>query len=789
MALNYEERPASSGRANSETPFRMDHQDRNALGRDASAATSEAGVMSTVLAAAREAHAAGLSIIPIKPDGSKSPAVPWAPYQSVQPTPAQVEQWFADESRGLAVIGGPISGNLEWIDFDDRGVYAAYRAAAAEVGLGELVERIRMGYEEFTPEGVHLAIRCSELSGNTKLAARPDSADSRKPRALIETRGTGGYAIVAPSNGRVHSSGKAYRRMAGSFATIATVTPGERRALLDLAESFDEMPPEEDPSTSPASVPTASSLRPGDAFRARHADLAGWRSILEPNGWVLTHTRGNVGYWRRPGKSEGWSATTGHAGTDLLYVFSESTELPARKGLNPFTAYALLEHAGDFRKAAQALAEQGYGEQRNAAPEATSAGGGAHRAAERGARPELHPKARYGLAGEFVAAFEPDTEADPAALLASFLVAFGNACGPTPHAWVSETRHRVNLAAVNVGATSRSRKGTSWGPVERVFGYADPDWLHDRRASGIGSGEGIIWAVRDPSGPKVDPKTGQSIIEDEGVRDKRLMVLESEFSSVLKVAGRDSSILSEIIRKAWDGDTLQNIVKRSPVKATNPHVSILGHITEEELRRELSETDQVNGLANRFLWVYVRRSKLLPDAPRLDEAAAAALGMQVRRALEHARTCEQILRDEPAADVWRRAYADLSKDYPGMFGALTARAEAHVLRLSMVYALLDCSNVVRLEHLTAALAFWHYCEDSARYIFGDRTGDPVADRIRGALRTSGTLTETDIRDLFGRHQKADRVQRTLESLLTAGMVAVDTVETGGRPARVWRAIK
>lgn len=403
--------------------------------------------------------------------------------------------------------------------------------------------------------------------------------------------------------------------------------------------------------------------------------------------------------------------------------------------------------------------------------------------------PELHPAARYGLAGEVVAAFEPNTEADPAAMLVSFLVAFGSACGSGPHAWVAETRHGLNLAAVTVGATSRARKGTSWGPIARVFERADAEWLIGRKVSGIGSGEGIIWAIRDPSEPKEDPKTGQTIIEDQGIKDKRLMVHEAEFSGVLKVAGRDGSILSEIIRKAWDGEMLMNTVKRSPVRATSPHVSFLGHITEEELRRELSETAQVNGLANRFLWVYVRRSKLLPDAPRLNEEAAAKLGAQVRGALEHARKCGEVRRDADASGLWRQIYADLSKDHPGMFGALTARAEAQVLRLSMVYALLDRSNVVRVEHLTAALAFWRYCEDSARYIFGDRTGDPIADRIRAALRSSGPMTETDIRDLFGRHQKAGRIQTALELLLNAGLVTFETVDTGGRPARIWKAAK
>jgi DNA replicative helicase MCM subunit Mcm2 (Cdc46/Mcm family) len=161
--------------------------------------------------------------------------------------------------------------------------------------------------------------------------------------------------------------------------------------------------------------------------------------------------------------------------------------------------------------------------------------------------------------------------------------------------------------------------------------------------------------------------------------------------------------------------------------------------------------------------------------------------IRVRRALEHPRKCSEIKRDPPALELWHQVYPDLSKDYPGMIGALTARAEAHVLRLSMIYALLDCSNVVSVQHLTAALALWQYCEESTRYIFGDRTGDSIADRIRDALRANGPLTETDIRDLFGRHQTSARIQQALELLLITGMAPLETVDTGGRPARKWRA--
>ena len=403
--------------------------------------------------------------------------------------------------------------------------------------------------------------------------------------------------------------------------------------------------------------------------------------------------------------------------------------------------------------------------------------------------PVLQHDAYHGLAGDLVRAFDPLTEAHPAAVLGTFLVSFGNAAGGGAHTYVGETRHSTNLAAVICGATSRSRKGTSAAPIERIFRGADEEWLTKRGGSGIGSGEGIIWAVRDASKPRIDQTSGRETVDDDGVRDKRFMVQEEEFSAFLKVVSRDGSIAGEVFRKAWDsGATLRNMVKRYPVTASNTHISILGHITLAELKTTLSETDQANGVGNRVLWIFAQRSKLLPDADPLEQRYVDELIRKTREALVFAKTEREINRDAPAALTWRAIYAELSQDYPGLFGALTARAEAQVLRLSLIYAALDSSPLVREPHLFAALAFWEYCQESVRFIFGDRSGDWVLDRIRDTLR-SGDMSETDLRDLFGRHQSTKRIQTALAELADAGFAAMTLRPTGGRPARIWRSLE
>ena len=66
-------------------------------------------------------------------------------------------------------------------------------------------------------------------------------------------------------------------------------------------------------------------------------------------------------FWRRPGKTEGISATTGYAGTGYLYVFSTSTLFDAERGYSKFSAFALLNYDGDHSAAAMTLASLGYG--------------------------------------------------------------------------------------------------------------------------------------------------------------------------------------------------------------------------------------------------------------------------------------------------------------------------------------------------------------------------------------------------------------------------------------------
>ena len=408
--------------------------------------------------------------------------------------------------------------------------------------------------------------------------------------------------------------------------------------------------------------------------------------------------------------------------------------------------------------------------------------------------PPLAEEGYHGLTGRFVRAIEPATEADNVALLIQFLVGVGAAIGRTAHAVVEGDQHFTNEFAVLVGKSAKGRKGTSLGRVKMTLARADSEWSQNRIVSGLSSGEGLIWQVRDPiekNEPvrrRGEPTTYETVVADDGVADKRLLVVEAEFANVLKQTDRTGNTLSPIIRQAWDCGSIRSLTKNSPARATGAHVSVIGHITAEELRRYLTATETANGFGNRFLWFCVQRSKLLPDGGTPDFAELASIERDLVDVMEFARSIGEIRRDDSAAEVWRSVYGTLSRDRYGLAGSLLGRAEAHVLRLSVLYAVLDRSPFVKSDHLLAALAVWQFCEDSVTHLFGTSTGNPTADEIMILLRaTPHGATRSAIRDLMGTKVPAERITSALALLAEMGLARRETQETGGRPAETWFA--
>ncbi|MFJ3826208.1 bifunctional DNA primase/polymerase [Streptomyces nodosus] len=331
-------------------------------------------------AAARELHDAGLCVLPIKADGTKKPAVSWLQHKVTRSTPADHDAWFSgDRPRGIAVVYGAVSGNVEMIEFEGRaiGLLDEVTEVMEASGLGEPWSAILTGWVTESPSGGrHFRVRVEggDVPGNRKLASRlaeeheytdeerqrlREKPNSRIIRVEIETRGEGGYGLVEPSGGAVHASGRPYVRLTGSPASIPTIGADAMDAIRTVCRMFDTVPVPEAPKTAPKPQEPlpGGALRPGEDYETR----ADWSDILRGVFRPVT-TRGHTTYWGWADGVGGLKATTGRdPEKDRLWVFATGSEFTADVPYSKFGAYTLLEHGGNFKAAAAELRRQGYG--------------------------------------------------------------------------------------------------------------------------------------------------------------------------------------------------------------------------------------------------------------------------------------------------------------------------------------------------------------------------------------------------------------------------------------------
>ncbi len=411
--------------------------------------------------------------------------------------------------------------------------------------------------------------------------------------------------------------------------------------------------------------------------------------------------------------------------------------------------------------------------------------------------PTLNDAALVGIVGDIVRAATECNEAEPAAVLLTTLARAAATIGTTPHLLVGDTRHYARLYAVVVGASSRARKGTSTSPVRRIFDDAHramakvgfPGGLPLSVTPGpLSSGEGLVYAVRDPS----DETDDDGNPRDPGVEDKRLLVVDGEFGSVLRVAKREGNTLSSILRTAWDDGNIAPLTKYNRIRATDAHINFIAHITQEELRFLLASTEIWNGFANRILWGCVRRTKRIPISEPMADTIVAELARRLASILRAAWGRERVDFSPEARDKWCGIYDTLTEDRPGAYGVVTARAEAQTVRLALLYSLLDPkATEITPDHLRAALAVWDYCDQSARYIFDEISINLVERRIAEALRKQD-LSQTEISNLLNRNVPQAQIASALGRLETKGQVHRRTEGGGqgkGRPRTIWSWVR
>jgi hypothetical protein len=403
--------------------------------------------------------------------------------------------------------------------------------------------------------------------------------------------------------------------------------------------------------------------------------------------------------------------------------------------------------------------------------------------------PELSRDALPGFVGEFIDLATRDSEADPAAVLATLLARFGAEVygfqkNMGPFISIGESIHPPRLFAVVCGNSSKARKGTSCQPVTRLFkrDLCDPDELAGlnlpptARESGgpLSSGEGLAFPLRD----KTDD--GAS---DPNPDDKRLFVLDQELASGLSCTRREGNTLSMAIRIFWDGGDYAPLTKTKPMQVSGAQICIVTHITKAELNFLLSNVNMANGFGNRFLWVCARRSKFVALPRPMPLPEVTMLQRRLWRLVAEAQKTHEVCLTQEAMRTWAAIYPELSSETSGLYGAIVNRAEAQTMRLSLIYALLDGEKSIDTRHINSGFALWKYVCASAACLFGDRAIDPAEQKIEAILK-SGPYTATDLNRALSGHMTSEKLRCILGQMEAANRIIIRQERTDGRPRKV-----
>lgn len=385
----------------------------------------------------------------------------------------------------------------------------------------------------------------------------------------------------------------------------------------------------------------------------------------------------------------------------------------------------------------------------------------------------------HGLLGEIVAAANPTTEADPVGVYVSLLAGVGVLVGPGPYVQVANTRHPLLIWPLLFGRTGSGRKGEAWSTAKtflRSFG----DDYSKVTVTGLSSGEGLIERIRDPR-DKDDPG---------GTKDKRLLVIEPEFTTVMARAKKEGSTLAHVLRLAWDGDGLAALT-RTPYRASSSHVGIVGHVTPKEFRLRKADADMSGGTFNRFLPIYVERSKLVPLPKGVDQVTVTALSGRLIERVGEASKIGRITFTQGAEDLWvsglYREFAEMDDDdHP--WTEFTRRAAPYCLRIGALHAALEGRDQITESHLSAAAALVRYSIASAKFVLDVTPRDPRLDRLRRAIDSAGNrgISKKDMFGLFARNLTKDQLDALTTELTNEGDYEWTRVQTGGRPAEALR---
>lgn len=762
----------------------------------------------SILEVALSAHAVGICVLPPKEDGSKAPLGAWAQYQTISSSDSEIRAWYANGHgrQGIGFVTGSVSGDLELFEFENREVYTEYYNAAQTVGLGELLQRIERGYFERTPGGgIHLFYRCHPCAKNTKLARDASG------KVSIETRGEGGYAVVAPSAGRVHPSGRAYERLAGEPASIVTISESERQQLWELARCFDAKGedwagPQEDKSQRQLSADPRS---PGNDYRNRTT----WPEVLEPHGWKAVYTKNDVTYWRRPGKREGISGSTNYHESDLFYPWSTSTEFEADRGYNRFSVYTILEHGGDFSAAARALGASGYGASLPQIKKRATPIGDA------GETPALPAEFSIPLRNDWlltyldyarcVSPMTPDHFHVSAALWLASTVIARRLCVKMPYGYVYP-----NLWILWLAPTTLYRKSTAMNVARTIAKREFPHLLCPQEMSQ----EALLTEFAG-----YEPHNIEKLSEDQKARwrkgrdyaAQKGLALD-EASGLLAGAGRDYNAgLIESFMRFYDCEDDYSRTTRSQglVMIKNSYLSVLGASTAAAMASHLTQPRLWSmGFWPRFGIVTPGNARPQWSKPR---HANEPKGLQSTLRSIQSRLPEAHWPASPSSLVagisddaialWEIYNQQMSyelligDDIDDRLRGLYGRLPTHAVKVALILATLEWPTdydrpAIEIQHLREAVGIvenWRLGAHDALELAVETEQDRWQRQVLNAIAKSGAqgTTARDIRHLI-RGIHPDALLQIIEQLVRVGEIEEFTPKstTGGRPTKRYKTV-
>jgi Protein of unknown function (DUF3987) len=410
----------------------------------------------------------------------------------------------------------------------------------------------------------------------------------------------------------------------------------------------------------------------------------------------------------------------------------------------------------------------------------------------------------YGLIGDIARAGSKDTEANPFAIAANALAYMSAAVGRACFMAVGNVWHHARINTAQVGRSALGRKGEAASLIHRIdkalrqtYGDSMAPQVH---RGGLSTREGLVLLIHDgfAEGRRETPP----------IDDKRLWVLESEFANVLAQARRDGNTLSTALRDVWDGVSIRPAVKTSRIYATDPHIALSVAITPSELCAKLSAGELSNGFANRFMFLWAERTRLLPFPRATTQSEVNDMAGRVAEVIRFAQGDKSGVNDTIRVELSAEAVALWVKLYSGELNArnsgervnaLLDRRPPTLLRIAMLLALTDKTATVQEHHINAALAWIRYWSDSVRFIFASDDDEAasaelsdLAERIVGFLGRRGQASRKGLTvECFGGHQSKDKIDVALDELLhaTPPRITVETVpraDAAGTPTKVYR---